>query len=190
MKRLSALSLLAAAWLFATAVQAIPFTFFTTLSGPAENPSNASPGTGFAIVTFDPVAHLLGVHVEFANLLGTTTASHIHCCIAPPGNVMVATALPTFPGFPLGVTAGTYDQVFDTTLASTWNPAFLTAHGGIPGAEADLFAGLLSGQAYLNVHTNLFPGGEIRGFLQLPEPATLALLGMALVAAGLARRRR
>ena len=53
------------------------------------------------------------------------------------------------------------------TLASSYNPAFVTAHGGtVAGAEADLLAGLKAGQAYLNIHSSTFPGGEIRGFLR------------------------
>jgi hypothetical protein len=30
----------------------------------------------------------------------------------------------------MGVMDGTYSMVFDTTLASTYNPAFVTANGG------------------------------------------------------------
>jgi hypothetical protein len=69
----------------------------------------------------------------------------------------------------------------------------VTENGGTPaGAEAALLAGLASGSAYLNIHTTLFPGGEIRGFLQpasVPEPATLTLVGLGL-GATIRRRRR
>ena len=61
--------------------------------------------------------------------------------------------------------SGTYDNTFNTLLDSTYNPAFLTASGTAASAEAGLFAGMLLGQSYLNIHTNLFPGGEIRGTL-------------------------
>jgi CHRD domain/PEP-CTERM motif len=98
-------------------------------------------------------------------------------------------------GFPLGVTSRTYDNTLDLTLASSWNPAFATANGGTRGsAEAALFSAMMQGKSYLNIHTQVIPGGEIRGFLtqQTPEPATMLLLGTGLaeVAAKVRKRRK
>ncbi len=164
----------------------------TTLSGANENPGNASPGTGFATLTFDTVAHTMSLSVTFQDLLSPTTAAHIHCCAAPPTNVGVATPTPSFPAFPTGVTSGSYLRDFDLTLASSYNGAFVTANGGTPaGAEAALFAGLNAGQAYLNLHTATFPGGEIRGhFALVPEPGTWALMITGFGLVGVAARRR
>ena len=134
------------------------------------------------------------LHVDFSGLTGTTTAAHIHCCTADPltGNAGVATTVPTFSMFPLGVTAGTYDMTFDLLSASSYNPAFVTAHGGtLALAEADMLAGLAAGTAYLNIHSSTYPAGEIRGFLiaaPIPEPGNLAMWAMGL--AGLAGVRR
>ncbi|MCC6731233.1 MAG: CHRD domain-containing protein [Chthonomonadales bacterium] len=169
--------------------------FMAGLDGASEAPPNASPGTGEVWVTLDSIAHTMRVQVTFADLLGMTTASHIHAATAVPGvgTAGVATPTPTFPGFPLGVTAGSYDVTLDMTLPASYNASYLTAHGGTPAtAEADLFAAITDGRAYLNVHTALFPGGEIRGFLQpVPEPGAVGLIGgLALAGWLLAARRR
>lgn len=168
--------------------------YATTLSGPAEAPPNVSPGTGSARVTFDLDLLTMRVEASFSGLLGNVTASHIHCCTALPsvGTIGVATPIPTFPGFPSGVKSGSYDQTFDLTQASSYNPAFVTANGGSLSSSLNtLLAGVGAGKAYLNVHTSSFPGGEIRGFLQpVPEAQTYALMLVGLTAVGMAVRAR
>jgi hypothetical protein len=178
----------------AQAAQATPIPFRAILSGPNEATPNASPGFGQASVLIDPTAHTMQVDVFFGGLLGTTTASHIHCCTAVPltGAAGVATVTPTFTGFPGGVTSGTYSHLFDMSLASSYNPSFVTAHGGTAlSAETFLFAGIEAGESYLNIHSSVFPGGEIRGFLVfVPEPVTLSVFSAGLAGAALLRRRR
>ena len=189
---------LLAGCLLAAAV-ALPATahetvYKATLNGASEAPPNVSPGFGTATVTFDFDAVTMRVETSFSGLLGNTTASHIHCCTAVPGTgtAGVATTTPTFPGFPLGVTSGSYDHTFDMSLASSYNSAFITGHGGtVSSAMNALIFGLDAGETYLNIHTSAFPGGEIRGFLvAVPEPSTYALMLAGLGLAGLVARRR
>src|SRR5262249_33605126 len=141
----------------------------------------------------------MSVGVNFSGLGSGTTASHIHCCLAfpfqPNNNVMVATATPTFPNFPLGMTSGTYDMTFDLTLASTYNPMFISSptfnpSGTVAGAEAALVAALLAGETYINIHTQQFMSGEIRGFLgAVPEPSTWAMMLIGFAGLGFAFRK-
>ena len=166
------------------------------LSGANEPPSgNSSPGTGFADVLFDSVAQTLEVKVTFSNLEAGTTASHIHAPTSAPftGAAGVATTTPTFPGFPLGVTSGTYDHTLNLTDLASYNPAFVTANGGTAAsAEAALIAAMNAGKSYLNIHTSQFPGGEISGYLVVPESSSTAvlLIRSLLVMAWFGRQRR
>ncbi len=186
---------LAAGLAAASLAHAAPQTFATSLSGAAESPATASPGTGVGTVVFDLTTHSLTVSETFSGLVAGTTASHIHCFTTLPGvgNAGVATMTPSFSALPAGVTSGTFSQTFDTSLASTYNQTFITLLGSVAAAESALFTGMQLGETYLNIHTTAFPSGEIRGFLVLapvPEPGTFALMLAGLGAIGLARRGR
>ena len=57
--------------------------------------------------------------------------------------------------------------------------------------QSDVSA-LLSGQTYINVHTEMYDMGEIRGYIvprgSVPEPGTVGVLGLLTI--GLLSRRR
>jgi hypothetical protein len=175
--------------LLPVSAHAIPVTFSAVLSGLNESPPNSSPATGFATVVLDAEAHTIQINAVFSNLGSNTTAAHIHCCVASPGTAGVATTLPAFQGFPLGVTSGTYvSPVFDLTQPLIYNPAFVTAQGGLAQAEMTLVNGIQNGQTYFNIHTMNIGAGEIRGFLTVPEPSSVVLLGLGIVGFILMRR--
>lgn len=174
--RLSSVALAAAVVAFATPSSAAVLSYVVTFSGAAEFPPNGSPGTGTATVDIDNVLNTMTINANFTGLVGTSSAAHIHAATAVPGTgtAGVATTTPTFAGFPLGVTSGAYSNVLDLTLASSYNPSYVTAHGGTTAqAEIDLLAAIAGGKAYFNIHSSAFPGGEIRGFL-LPNPTVPA----------------
>jgi hypothetical protein len=142
--------------------------YWVSLSGPAEVPVNSSPGTGKSLITIDAVANTMRVQTTFSGLLAGVSASHIHAATAVggTGTAGVATTTPTFTGFPSGVTAGTYDHTFNMLLSTSYNPSYVTNNGGTPAsAFAALRTAISAGKSYHNIHSTLFPGGEIRGFL-------------------------
>jgi hypothetical protein len=180
--------------LLAMPAGAATLTFVTSLDGPSEAPPNASPATGSSRVTIDTLAKTMAILFDFEGLLAPLTIAHIHGPTAEPGTgtAGVMTQIPTFAGTPAGATAGSYSNVFDMTDAASYNPAFVTANGGSALSAFDaLVAAIAGGKAYLNLHSQLFPGGEIRGFYApIPLPGAVWLMLAGAAALGVAGRRR
>lgn len=158
----------------AAPASAITYTFAANLTGAAEG--TASTAFGTALVTFDDSAFTVAVTELWAGLSGPATGNHIHCCTATAGTGTSAVYVP-FSAVP-AVATGLYSNTF--TLSSS--------------SFATLLAGTQAGKAYVNLHTALYPGGEIRGFListsPVPEPATYGLMLGGLGVFGLMARRR
>jgi hypothetical protein len=203
MKRFAGLlaALAVAAWLAAPTANAERINvYFFTLNGLSVNPPNSSPGFGFGGGTYDDVAHTLGLGLQFINVTGDVTQAHFHGPTAtsglpdgnPPGetfeqaaaavaNVGIAISLPGSPQPP------SYGALLDMTQTSIYSTEFLTANGGTAaGAEAAFVNLILTGRTYFDIHTSAFPDGEIRGFIQIPEPASigLALAGLSFLHLG------
>ncbi len=120
-------------------------------------------GTGVGSVTLDTVTLNFSWKVSYQNLTGDLAVAHFHG--------------PALPGQNAGV------QVPISGLAPS--SGFLAGSAIIsPAQAADLQAGLW----YVNLHTTLHPGGEIRGQV-IPAPMGVALLGVAGLM-GTRRRRK
>ena len=125
-------------------------TYTTTLLGVNEVPSVATAASGSATVILDVTGTQLSVSVNFANLTGTYTASHIHGPAAVGVNAAVKWG---FVGLPAGwvFSNANQDGVLTNFLVTGITPTDVT--------------NLNNGQFYVNVHSTVAPGGEIRGQL-------------------------
>ena len=157
-----------------TPARASIVSYDVLLSAAQAIPGNGSPAVGSATVTVDDALNTVFVNLTFSGLIGgSAIAAHIHCCSAPTGTAPVVIQ---FTGFP-NATSGSYASL-------------------LPGVSAASIAGIEAGLAYLDIHTAMFPAGEIRGNIgtrvaAVPEPGVIALFGLGLAAlAGLRRERR
>lgn len=157
-------------------------TYSFNLDGSQETPPNGSLAAGSAQVTIDDVLDTISFAAVALNLQGSPVAAHIH--VAPAG-----VAGPVV--FDLAANLDAFGPV-------TIGPIVLANSVAFGGEGKALPAGLgalinaAPWEYYLNLHTDLFPGGEIRGQLAaapVPVPAAVWLFGSALAGLGVVRRR-
>lgn len=148
----------------AQANAAAPTTFRAVLSGGEEVAPNDSRARGVAIFHLSSDGQSLSYRLNVANIENVTQA-HIHLAPVGVNGPVVAWLYPDGPPPQLvpGRTNGTL-ATGTITVADLVGPLAL---------EEDLDAlveALVTGNAYVNVHTSQIPGGEIRGQIICPIP--------------------
>jgi hypothetical protein len=137
------------------------FDVFTRLIGYEEVPAISTTGRG--VFRAEVRGGEIRYHLEYFNLEGTATVSHIHF-----GQRSVNGGISAFlcggNNKPACPPSGTVEGVI--TAADIIGP---TAQGIEPGAFQELIAAMQAGVTYANVHSTKWPGGEIRGQIG-PDP--------------------
>ena len=150
--------LLAAASAFVSALPAAAqtYTLTATLTGAGENPVINTGAFGSATITVDIGARTVTYRVDVFNLPSGVTASHIHAGAAGTnGPVVVNFAPPQTASNDFGFSGTVRDTEF-----------ILRPNEGIRSAD-DMFQAIVGGNTYVNVHSAVNPGGEIRGQLSV-----------------------
>ena len=163
---------------------------------------STSTATGFATFVFDPSAQSITTDLSWTGLTGPTDRSHIHD--GAPGalsadiffhDVMINALTGTASNFGSPVVSCAWGALGQCREATGFvHDVFDMPAPGDPSCLvydncdfADLLSRAEHGDLYIDVHTQTYPDGEIRGELVpagVPEPPTWLLLGpgLALVA--------
>jgi hypothetical protein len=156
MRRVLALAIAGAfTLLFSAQAQAQITVYTATLSGSNEAPPVAATGAGgFATVTVNMTTQTIEWVVDVYNFPSGVTAAHIHA-----GGAGVAG--PVVINFTVPTNASNDFRISGSARASD---VVARQPQGVNTFE-DLVQAIVTGHAYVNVHSQVNPGGEIRGQL-------------------------
>lgn len=191
MKHIVAILALAASMFVAAPASALIYQFLALQSGTGASPPNTASADGNVMLVLYRGTHDLHVMGGYHKVTGYPLSVDLHCCTesASTGVSMVAIRLdrPIHGWYAPDIGYGTWLDLLDPAI---YQPTFLAAHGGTgESAETALLDGLFSERAYMNIPTDAYPEGEIRGFfLPIPEPSAWAMLALGVAGLGLRRK--
>ena len=147
-------------------------SFVSFLNGAQEAPTpRVTPAFGNGTVLLNAARTQITINLTFQGLLAPISIAHIHNGAFGVGGPVILDIRDLITTSNMGM-AGT---IVNGTLSVT-------------AAQADV---LLAGNGYFNIHTSLFPGGEIRGQINVvPEPSTYLLMATGLGGLALIARRK
>lgn len=142
--------------LFTAQAQAQTYIFTADLSGGNEVPPVTTGAGGTATITLNATAGTVSWVIDVYNLPSGVTGGHIHAGAANVAGPVVINFNPT------------QNLSNDFRISGSANISALTprAAQGINSPE-DFIQMLLNEDAYVNIHSQANPGGEIRGQLRL-----------------------
>lgn len=136
--------------------EAAVLNFVATLSGDEEVPPNDSRARGTAHFQLRPNGNGLSFKLVVANIMNVTMA-HIHLAPAGQNGGVVVWLYPSAP--PAQLIPGRFNGVLAQGVITEANLV-----GALAGEPLDaLIEEIQAGNAYVNVHTEQYLGGEIRG---------------------------
>jgi hypothetical protein len=143
------------ALIFSAAAQAQTITFTANLHGGNEVPGISTGSAGTAVVTWNTTTKAGTYRVDVYNMPVATTASHIHAGAAGVNG-------PVIVNFTVPAGGISNDYALSGTFGCT--DVVVRAPQGINSCE-DFEQALMLGNTYVNVHSTVNGGGEIRGQL-------------------------
>ena len=152
--------------LLAIATEANAEQIGALLTGYEESPSVSTTGRGEFTATIAPDGDVILYTETFSGLQGTVTQSHIHVGqLGVNGSVVIFLCQTAANPDPTGLAPQCPQEgtVSGTITAANVIAGSTATQQLVAGDLAAVITAIRAGAAYANVHTQLSPGGEIRG---------------------------
>lgn len=153
-----------------------PSGLFAHLRGLEEVPVVSTVATGEFTAVINPGDTSITYHLTYSGLQGTATQSHIHVGQRDVnGGIVIWLCQSAANPAPAGIPTVPMCTNGSGDFAGTVTSANVVATPAPPNGGQQIFAGdfakviaaIRAGKAYANVHSNLSPGGEIRGQIKV-----------------------
>jgi len=147
-------------------------TAATRLRAFEEVPALSTLGGGFFTATISADGTEMTYQLRYFNMEGSVTQSHLHFGQKGVNGGIMIFLCSNLGNGPAGTQAcPPAGGTISGTIHASDVVAGAAAQGVAPGELAAALRGIRGGVVYVNVHTNIFPGGEIRGQLNFTPAA-------------------
>jgi CHRD domain len=174
MKRIGVTMLFMAAVLLTAAapIHAQGGTAITRLRGFEEVPALSTPAGGFFTATVNEDGSEMTYELSYVNMEGDVTQAHLHFAQRGVNGGIMVFLCSNLGNGPFGTQVCPTDNGTVTgTIRAVDVINSAAAQGVSQGELFSVLRGIRGGVVYANVHTTIFPGGEIRGQLQFTPAA-------------------